>query len=107
MGAKPENREEASRCFELGLECRRQGRNPDAIANFERVVDLDPNNYPAWNNMGNALSDIGNRDAAIECWRMAVGVNPDYAIAWHNMGRAFLIRSRRENPEDLLEAAAC
>ena len=107
MVAKPEHRGEASRCFELGLACRRQGRNHEAIANFERVVDLDPENYPAWNNMGNALSDVGNRDAAIECWRMAVNVNPDYAIAWHNMGRAFLMRSRYENREDLLEAGAC
>ena len=66
MVARPEHREEASSCFEFGLECRRQGRNREAIANFQRVVDLDPENYPGWNNMGNAHNDLRNRDAAIE-----------------------------------------
>lgn len=102
-----DEREEASFYFERALQCRRQGRNQEAISCFERVVRIDPNNYPAWNNMGNAHSDTGNPDAAVECWRSAVKVKPDYAVAWHNMGRAFLIRSRCQNQSDLTEAAAC
>lgn len=90
----------ASYYFEVGLECRREGRNHEAIANFQRVVAIDPGNYPAWNNMANAHNDIGDRDRA-------VAGKPDYAIAWHNMGRAFLIRSRRQNRSDLAEAVAC
>jgi tetratricopeptide (TPR) repeat protein len=102
-----DEREEASFCFEAGVQCRREGRNREAISFFQRVVHLDPNNYPAWNNMGNAQNDVGNPNAAIQCWRSAVNVRPDYAIAWHNMGRAFLIRSRYENVSDITEAAAC
>lgn len=97
----------ASHYFEVGLECRRAGRNREAIENFQQVVALDPANYPAWNNMGNAHDDIGNPDAALECWRMAVSARPDYAIAWHNMGRAFLIRSRYQDRSDLTEAVGC
>lgn len=102
-----DDREEASFYFEFALQCRREGRNREAISYFERVVRIDPNNYPAWNNMGNAHNDVGNPDAAVECWRNAVNVRPDYAIAWHNIGRAFLIRSRYQNRSDLTEAVAC
>jgi Flp pilus assembly protein TadD len=101
------DKQEASRYFELGLECRRQGNNREAIANFEQVVRLDPENYPAWNNAANAHDDLGNHGAAIESWRMAVKVNPDYAIAWHNLGRALLKRSKFENQSELMEAADC
>lgn len=97
----------ASYYFEVGLECRREGRNREAIANFQRVVSIDPSNYAAWNNMGNAHNDVGNPDVAIECWRKAVTVRPDYAIAWHNMGRALLIRSRYQNRSDMTEAVEC
>jgi tetratricopeptide (TPR) repeat protein len=97
----------ASYYFEVGLECRREGRNHDAIANFQRVVAIDPSNYPAWNNMGNAQNDVGNPNVAIECWRKAVTVKPDYAIAWHNMGRGLLIRSNYQNRSDLTEAVEC
>lgn len=97
----------ASYFFEVGLECRREGRNHEAISNFQRVVAIDPSNYPAWNNMANALNDIGDRNAAIECWRRAVAVKPDYAIAWHNMGRALLMRSQYKDRPDLAEAASC
>ncbi|MDX6447079.1 MAG: hypothetical protein QOH71_4153 [Blastocatellia bacterium] len=57
--------------------------------------------------MANAHNDIGDRNAAIECWRRAVAGKPDYAIAWHNMGRALLMRSQYQNCSDLAEAVAC
>jgi tetratricopeptide (TPR) repeat protein len=101
------DRAAASHFFEVALECRREGRNYEAISNFQRVVAIDPSNYPAWNNMANAHNDIGDRNAAIQCWRRAVAVKPDYAIAWHNMGRALLMRSQYENRADLAEAVAC
>lgn len=101
------NGQEASQYFELGCEYRRQGRNREAITAFEHVVQINPENYPAWNNMANAQDDLGNQEAAIESWHRAVKVKPDYDVGWHNLGRALLRKSKFKSRPEMLDAIAC
>src|SRR5437016_5389362 len=100
-------REQASRHFDLGCMCRKMGRNQEAIAAFQVVVRLDPQNHPAWFNMGNALCDLQDFTSAITCYRNAVAAKPDYDRAWHNMGDAFARRSRFEDVADMQQAVEC
>ncbi|MGB8153623.1 MAG: tetratricopeptide repeat protein [Nitrososphaeraceae archaeon] len=41
------------------------GRLSDAIACYDRAIELNPNLTATWNNKGYALSRLGNKEAII------------------------------------------
>jgi tetratricopeptide (TPR) repeat protein len=82
------------------------GQNREAIANFQEVVRLYPENYIAWFNMGNAFSDLQNVSQAIQCYRNSVRANPTYDRARHNLGDALIKKSQYQNREEVNEAIA-
>jgi len=45
---------------------------------------LDPNFFDAQVNLGNALLDAGELDAALPCYRQALALNPRAASAHNN-----------------------
>ncbi len=49
---------------------------------------MNPKYANAYNNKGYALSDVGKKEEAIECYNLAIKLNPNYAIAYNNKGRA-------------------
>lgn len=57
----------------------------DAIYEYNVAIKLNPTNYLAYNNRGNANLRIGNFIAAISDYDTAFELNPKYFVAYTNL----------------------
>ncbi len=71
-----------------GINLSKQGRYSEAVAAYDKVVFIRPNNAYAWNNRGVALDNLGQYLEAVSSYDTAVSVQPAYAEAWYNRGLA-------------------
>ena len=55
----------------------------------KRALDVNPNNYWAYNYLGLALEKQGRMEEAIEHYKQALKINPEYLDAHVNLGLAF------------------
>jgi len=72
--------------FKLGLYLHRTGRVDEAIANYHRVIQIEPDNLPAHVNLGNALDAAGRLEDAAGEFRTAVRINPRSYMPHYNLG---------------------
>jgi len=49
---------------------------------------MDRGDEVLWNNLGNALYNLGRYEKSIPYFERALEVNPRYEIAWNNIGNA-------------------
>jgi tetratricopeptide (TPR) repeat protein len=70
----------------LGSALRRQGRAADSIAVLDPLVRAFPRADLSHYELGMALADIGQLDAAIEALRAATSLNPENPDAWRALG---------------------
>lgn len=91
----------------LGNVLQNMGKAEEALPAYERVVEIDQDNYQALNNMGVVLEDMGRALDALKCYHGALKINPDFELALR--GKAPLLgRLRRFDEacdayEDLLK----
>jgi tetratricopeptide (TPR) repeat protein len=53
------------------------GQYEDAIASYDKAIEIKPDYYEAWNNRGNALGDLGRFEDAIASFDKAIEIKPD------------------------------
>jgi tetratricopeptide (TPR) repeat protein len=70
------------------------GNRKEAIADYDRAIDINPKYAEAYNNRGNAKDDLGNRKEAIADYDRAIAIDPKFAEAYYNRGIA---KSELEN----------
>jgi tetratricopeptide (TPR) repeat protein len=63
------------------------GRYPEAAAQYEIVTQMRPDFASAYNNWGNTLDLMGEREAAIELIRKALHFEPNHADAQQSLAR--------------------
>ena len=78
----------------LGLVLQQKGQQDQAIAHFQRALELDPNKFEIQNNLGYSLSMSSRLPDAIPFLEKALEINPNYAATHYNLGNA-LLRSGR------------
>ena len=66
---------------ELGIEMRKGGMMADAIANYEKALQIDPDDERLYFNMARAQNESGNKDMALEYLVKAVKMNPEFSEA--------------------------
>ena len=66
-----------------------QGNFDQAIEYCYKVIDIDPNSFETWNNLGYAYTYQGNLDKAVECYSRAIELNQNYATAEINIGSVY------------------
>ncbi|MGE5708022.1 MAG: tetratricopeptide repeat protein [Bacteroidota bacterium] len=76
--------------FELGLELARDGHDGEAAAEFRQVVELEPGDAVAWNNLGLALACSDDLDGAIQAYQQAISLRREYVKAHNNLGVAYM-----------------
>jgi tetratricopeptide (TPR) repeat protein len=77
---------EASVCNLLGEAVQGCGRPDEAIALFQKAVQIDPGFAEGHSNLGVLLANSGRRDEAIGEYRRALEIDPQFAMAYYNLG---------------------
>lgn len=77
-------------CNNLGFILTQKGEVDEAMAEFQKALQINPKDPPSWNNVGNVLLHWGKVAEAIPYFQKALQVNPDYAEARNNLGSALL-----------------
>jgi tetratricopeptide (TPR) repeat protein len=86
---------------QIGIRLAQQGRLAEALASFQRALQLQPGLPQTHNNLGIALQDQGRLEEAVASYRRALALRPDYAMAYNNLGTAL------KEQQKLDEALAC
>ncbi|MFM8309923.1 MAG: tetratricopeptide repeat protein, partial [Microcystis aeruginosa] len=53
-----------------------------------QAINIKPDYAVAYNNRGNAKSDLGDKQGAIADYNQAINIKPDHALAYNNRGNA-------------------
>ncbi|MDQ1261016.1 MAG: hypothetical protein QG575_197 [Euryarchaeota archaeon] len=72
--------------FMKGLDLYNQEKFNDSLQAYNRALELDPNDFEAWNNKGIDEGLLGRYDDALVSFGKALDINESYAEAWYNMG---------------------
>jgi protein O-GlcNAc transferase len=71
--------------MDKGLALCAQKRWSEAQICFEALTEKEPNNQIAWNNLGNVLDELADREAAIAAYHKALALDPNYQNAKTNL----------------------
>ena len=74
-----------------------QGRAGDAIWVYEDLVAADPQDFEAWNNLGNARHSEGDLENALIALQQARALRPQSALVHINMARVLLALDRHQD----------
>ncbi len=74
--------------FRLGVTAAARDRMNEAVAYYQKAIDIDNDNALAQNNLGYALLVSGEYYEAIHHFEEALRVSPEFAAAHYNQGRA-------------------
>ncbi|MDJ1179827.1 tetratricopeptide repeat protein [Roseofilum sp. BLCC_M91] len=74
--------------FRQAEEARRLGNYAQAETIWRRIIQLDPNNAPAYFGLGNRLRDQHRLDEAITAYRKAIQLDSQYDLAYVGLGNA-------------------
>jgi len=66
-----------------------QGKKEEAIQDFLRSAELDPDNESAQNNVGYILMENNKVPEAINYFKRAVEIHPEFADGYFNLGNAY------------------
>jgi tetratricopeptide (TPR) repeat protein len=90
----------------LGRVQLRGGQRKDAIASFEKAVELNSESSYARNNLGLALIYDGQYEKAVDSLEEAVELEPVTGYMWNNLGMAYEQLDRLDEARDAYDKAA-
>jgi tetratricopeptide (TPR) repeat protein len=69
----------------LGVALEQEDRQPEALAEYRKAIDIEPNRFQARNNVANLLASMGLRDEAYRQYQEALRLNPGAAVTHINL----------------------
>ncbi len=78
----------------IAISLLQKGQVDDAIAHYNRALELDPTYGEAHYNLANSLLRLGRVDEAVAHYEKALEINPNNAPAHYNLGSVFLQTGR-------------
>jgi tetratricopeptide (TPR) repeat protein len=85
-----------------GYAALKAGNYSEAITILTRVVELEPKDKTAWNNLGRAYMALRQPDSAIDAFQKQIEVNPYDAFAYNYLGAALLSQQKFDAAETAL-----
>ena len=92
--------------YSLGFALRRSGRYDEAAAHFEKLLQIEPDDYYGLLNMGDVRSYQGRLPEAIEYYQAAIRSDPNGPNAHARLGQVFWQQNRIEAACDEMQRAA-
>ena len=74
--------------YQQGNTAQSRGNFTEAESIFRQIINIDPNDAGAYNNLGNALYDQGKLEEAISSYAKAIELNPNFVNALVGLGNA-------------------
>ena len=90
------------RVFDLAVDLARKNQIDDAIREWKRAVELNPEEAKAYFNLALALERKGQLDEAIAQYQKAVSIDPENAAAYSNLAVALSRTGRLDEAIDWL-----
>ena len=75
--------------LQAAIAAHRAGHLPEARQLVQQLLEEDPDNAEAWNQLALFIDESGDNDGAMECWRKAIALRPDLAEARNHLGLVF------------------
>ncbi|MFB2836909.1 FkbM family methyltransferase [Floridanema evergladense] len=69
----------------------------EAIAFYQKSIDLNPQDWEAYKNLANLWAINGNLEQAITCYQKVIYLNPNLAEVHNNLGNCFLAKNQLED----------
>jgi tetratricopeptide (TPR) repeat protein len=66
--------------FRIGNKYFLQGQFQNAIEEYQKALEIDPDFYQAWNKMGDAYNALGNSEQALECYKRSLEIKSDQPL---------------------------
>jgi tetratricopeptide (TPR) repeat protein len=88
--------EEWQEWFKRGNELFELGKYEEAIASYDREIEIKPDKHQAWFNRGSALDKLARYDEAISSYDLAIAIKPDNDKYWACLGVALSKLGRYE-----------
>jgi len=85
---KPQEPQYANAWFDQAAQQYKRGDYEAALASFNHVLKIEPDNPFAWNYHGNTLRNLKRYHEAIASFDKALEIKDDYHNAWNNRGLA-------------------
>ena len=82
--------------FNLGINHQKRGNAIKAIEEYEKVINLDPNNVETHNNLGVIYKEQGNLDKALEHFQFVLTLSPGMDQVHNNLGVIHYLRGDYE-----------
>ena len=82
-----------------GMEKLQNGDFAGAIADFDKVIQLDPQNAMAYINRGNAKIQSGDLEGALADYNKGIEIKPDIVEGYVGRGSIFLTQNNITNAE--------
>ncbi len=79
---------EVEKWYNLGLKQAKLWQHEEAIAAFDKAIEIDPKFHKAWNEKGKALNNLGRNTEAIAAFEEALKIDPTFHWAWNGKGIA-------------------
>jgi tetratricopeptide (TPR) repeat protein len=76
-----------------GLSLQVLERYEDAVASFDKVIELDSQSHKAWNYKGYMLVQLEKDQEALECFDNALEIKPDFAAAFYNKASCYALQA--------------
>ncbi len=91
--------------YNAGAELHEQGRWEEAIAEYNKAIELDPNLAIVYNNRGAAYFETGQYDLAIADFNKAIELAPNLAMAYANRALTYTVLGMDTEAEQDVEIA--
>jgi tetratricopeptide (TPR) repeat protein len=89
--------------FHKGFALAKLGNIEEAIQEFDRTLEQDPDNAQAYHQKGLLLTKLGKYSDAIESYNKSIGIKPSYAPAFYDKGLALAKLGKFEMAIDAFE----
>ncbi len=92
-------------CINLGTWLSKNGRIPEALAQYDTALKMSPEDPLIWYDVGNAHASLGDWDEAISDYRHALQFTPDKPNLLNNLGCALMAKNQLPEAIASIEAA--